>query len=70
MSWIQRDLVCLTIRAFLRALLTHYGTMLGPIYFCADYVSEQKWRQLGLITSVSKILIRASVGLVWWKIPG
>jgi hypothetical protein len=26
--------------------------------------------QLGLITSVSNILIWASVGLVWWKILG
>jgi divalent anion:Na+ symporter, DASS family len=54
----------------LSAGLTHYGTTPGPIYFGADYVSQQKWWQLGLIASVSNILIWASVGLVWWKILG
>jgi hypothetical protein len=40
---------------------------------CAPFlivVTQQKWRQLGLIASVSNILILASVGLVWWKILG
>jgi DASS family divalent anion:Na+ symporter len=54
----------------LSAGLTHYGTTPGPIYFGADYVSQQKWWQLGLIASASNILIWASVGLVWWKILG
>jgi DASS family divalent anion:Na+ symporter len=54
----------------LSAGLTHYGTTPGPIYFGADYVSQQKWWQLGLIASVANILIWASVGLVWWKILG
>jgi DASS family divalent anion:Na+ symporter len=48
----------------------HYRTTPGPIYFGADYVAQQKKWQLGLITSVSNILIRALVGLVWWKILG
>jgi DASS family divalent anion:Na+ symporter len=46
------------------------GATQEPIYFGANYVTRQKWRQLGLIASVSNILIRASVGLVWWKILG
>src|SRR5262245_33431814 len=54
----------------LSAGLTHYGTTPGPIYFGADYVSQQKWWQLGLIASVANILIWASVGLIWWKILG
>jgi DASS family divalent anion:Na+ symporter len=54
----------------LSAGLTHYGTTPGPIYFGADYVTQQKWWQLGLIASVANILIWASVGLVWWKILG
>ena len=54
----------------LSAGLTHYGTTPGPIYFGADYVSQQKWWQLGLIASVANILIWSSVGLVWWKILG
>jgi len=54
----------------LSAGLTHYGTTPGPIYFGADYVTQQKWWQLGLIASVPNILIWASVGLVWWKILG
>jgi DASS family divalent anion:Na+ symporter len=41
-----------------------YGATPGPIYFGANYVTRQEWRQLGLIASVSNILIRASVGLV------
>jgi DASS family divalent anion:Na+ symporter len=54
----------------LSAGLTHYGTTPGPIYFGADYVSQQKWWQLGLIASVPNILIWAAVGMVWWKILG
>jgi DASS family divalent anion:Na+ symporter len=54
----------------LSAGLTHYGTTPGPLYFGADYVTQQKWWQLGLIASVANILIWASVGLVWWKILG
>src|SRR6266508_2492980 len=54
----------------LSAGLTHYGTTPGPIYFGADYVTQQKWWQLGLIASVANILIWASVGLVWWKLLG
>ncbi len=54
----------------LSAGLTHYGTTPGPIYFGADYVTQQKWWRLGLIASVSNILIWASAGLVWWKILG
>jgi DASS family divalent anion:Na+ symporter len=54
----------------LSAGLTHYGTTPGPIYFGADYVTQQKWWQLGLIASAPNILIWASVGLVWWKILG
>lgn len=54
----------------LSAGLTHYGTTPGPIYFGADYVSQQKWWQLGLIASVANILVWSSVGLVWWKILG
>ena len=48
----------------LSAGLTHYGATPGPIYFGADYVTQQKWRQLGLIAPVSNILSWASVGLV------
>jgi divalent anion:Na+ symporter, DASS family len=54
----------------LSAGLTHYGTTPGPIYFGADYVTQQKWWQLGLIASIPNILIWTSVGLVWWKILG
>ncbi|MGH9833048.1 MAG: DASS family sodium-coupled anion symporter [Blastocatellia bacterium] len=54
----------------LSAGLTHYGTTPGPIYFGADYVTQQKWWQLGLIASVPNILIWGAVGMVWWKILG
>jgi di/tricarboxylate transporter len=52
------------------ARLRHYGATPGPTYFGADYVTQQKWRQMGLIASMANILIRASVGLIWWNIPG
>jgi sodium:sulfate symporter-like transmembrane protein len=49
----------------LSAGLPHYGTTPGPIYFGADYVTQQKWRLLGLIASATNILIWVSVvGLV------
>jgi DASS family divalent anion:Na+ symporter len=54
----------------LSAGLTHYGTTPGPIYFGADYVTQQKWWQLGLIASAPNILIWGLVGMVWWKILG
>jgi divalent anion:Na+ symporter, DASS family len=50
--------------------LTHYGTTPGPIFFGADYVTQQRWWQLGLIASIPNLLIWAAVGLVWWKILG
>jgi DASS family divalent anion:Na+ symporter len=52
------------------ARLRHFGATPGPTNFGANYVTQQKWSQTGLIASLSNILIRASVGLVWWKILG
>lgn len=54
----------------LSAGLTHYGTTPGPIFFGANYISQQKWWKLGLLASIPNILIWASLGLVWWKILG
>ncbi len=54
----------------LSASLTHYGTTPGPIYFGAGYVSQQRWWQMGFLTSIPNILIWASVGMIWWKILG
>lgn len=54
----------------LSASLTHYGTTPGPIYFGAGYVSQQRWWQLGLLTSIPNIVIWSSVGMIWWKILG
>ena len=62
--------VLLAYFSTLSAGLTHYGTTPGPIYFGADYVTQQKWWQLGLIASVPNILIWGAVGMVWWKILG
>jgi divalent anion:Na+ symporter, DASS family len=54
----------------LSAGLTHYGTTPGPIYFGANYVSQQRWWRIGLLASVPNILIWTAVGLAWWKILG
>ncbi len=62
--------VLLAYFSTLSAGLTHYGTTPGPIYFGADYVTQQKWWQLGLIASAPNILIWGAVGMVWWKILG
>lgn len=52
----------------LAASLTHYGTTPAPIYFGAGYTSQRTWWWLGLITSLTTILIWGIVGVTWWKI--
>jgi DASS family divalent anion:Na+ symporter len=64
------SVVVLAYFSNLAAGLTHYGTTPGPIYFGADYVTQQTWWRLGLIASAPNILIWAVVGMVWWKILG
>jgi DASS family divalent anion:Na+ symporter len=54
----------------LDASLTHYGTTPGPIYFGAGYIRQQTWWRLGLILSVSNILIWTIIGFLWWKVIG
>jgi len=48
--------------------LTHYGTTPAPIYFGAGYTSQRTWWWLGLITSVTTILIWGIIGVAWWKL--
>jgi divalent anion:Na+ symporter, DASS family len=52
----------------LGASLTHYGTTPAPIYFGAGYTSQRTWWTLGLITSVTTIIIWSVAGFTWWKI--
>src|SRR5688572_65229 len=52
----------------LSASLTHYGTTPAPIYFGAGYTSQRTWWWLGLIASVTTIIIWSVVGVAWWKI--
>ncbi len=54
----------------LSASLTHYGTVSGPIYFGAGYVSQRDWWRLGLIASWVNISIWTVIGFVWWKLLG
>ncbi len=54
----------------LAASLTHYGTTPGPIYFGADYVSQQTWWKIGLIASLPNIIVWATIGLLWWRFLG
>ena len=54
----------------LGASLTHYGTTPAPIYFGAGYTSQRTWWTLGLITSVTTIIIWSVVGFTWWKVLG
>ena len=52
----------------LAASLTHYGTTPAPIYFGAGYTTQRTWWWLGLIASVTTIVIWSVVGVAWWKI--
>ena len=52
----------------LSASLTHYGTTPAPIYFGAGYMSQRTWWWLGLIASITTIIIWSVVGVGWWKI--
>ena len=52
----------------LGASLTHYGTTPAPIYFGAGYTSQRAWWTLGLITSVTTIIIWSVAGFTWWKV--
>lgn len=52
----------------LSASLTHYGTTPAPIYFGAGYTTQRTWWWLGLIASITTIIIWSVVGVAWWKI--
>jgi DASS family divalent anion:Na+ symporter len=52
----------------LAASLTHYGTTPAPIYFGAGYTTQRTWWWLGLIASVTTIIIWSVAGVAWWKI--
>jgi DASS family divalent anion:Na+ symporter len=52
----------------LAASLTHYGTTPAPIYFGAGYTTQRTWWWLGLIASVTTIMIWSVAGVAWWKI--
>lgn len=52
----------------LSASLTHYGTTPAPIYFGAGYTTQRTWWLLGLITSITTIVIWSVAGVAWWKI--
>jgi len=40
----------------------------APIYFGSGYTTQRTWWWLGLITSVTTILIWSIVGVAWWKL--
>ena len=52
----------------LSASLTHYGTTPAPIYFGAGYTTQRTWWWLGLIASITTIIIWSVVGVAWWKV--
>src|SRR5687767_12178608 len=52
----------------LSASLTHYGTTPAPIYFGAGYTTQRTWWWLGLIASITTIIIWSVVGVAWWKL--
>ncbi len=62
--------LALTSFSNLSASLTHYGTVSGPVYFGAGYVSQRDWWRLGLIASVVNISIWTVIGFLWWKVLG
>src|SRR5262245_49550455 len=54
----------------LMASLTHYGTTPGPIYFGTGYVPQWTWWRLGLVASVTNLLVLLGAGVAWWKVLG
>ncbi len=54
----------------LSASLTHYGTTPAPIWFGLGYVKQRTWWWIGLVVSMTTILIWTVFGFVWWKILG
>jgi DASS family divalent anion:Na+ symporter len=52
----------------LAASLTHYGTTPAPNYFGAGYTTQRTWWWLGLIASITTIIIWSVVGVAWWKL--
>lgn len=50
------------------ASLTHYGTTPAPIYFGAGYTTQRTWWWLGLIASITTIIIWSTIGAGWWKL--
>lgn len=54
----------------LDAGLTHYGTIPGPIYFGAGYVSQPSWWRVGFIASLVTIPVWLFAGGAWWRLLG
>ncbi|HFL8819314.1 MAG TPA: anion permease [Candidatus Azoamicus sp. OHIO2] len=60
----------LGVGSSLSAGLTHYGTGTAPVYFGTNYVTTSEWWTVGLIVSVTNLLIWGIIGTFWWKILG
>ena len=57
----------LSFLSVLSAGLTHYGLSSTPIFFGAGYVTTKDWWRIGLITSLSYLLVWIFIGGAWWK---
>ncbi len=53
--------------ANLSAGLTHYGTTPAPMFFARNYVSLKLWWKIGLVASITNIIIWSTVGFGWWR---
>lgn len=63
-------LLTLTYFSCLFASLTHYGSACGPVLYGAGYVDVKTWWKLGLLVSLTNILIWLTIGAMWWKFLG
>lgn len=48
--------------------VTHYSTGAAPLFFSSNYISMQKWWQIGLVVGLVNATIWLLVGGWWWKL--
>jgi DASS family divalent anion:Na+ symporter len=60
----------MTAGAAIMMTLTHYATGTSPIIFGSGYVAMGSWWRVGVVMCVVELLVFATVGTMWWKLPG
>lgn len=50
--------------------LTHFGIASAPIFFGPGYIRINTWFKIGLLSSISYLIIWSIAGSIWWKVIG